>query len=77
MDGLLDQYPDLSGGPAQDVEMMDLPSDQAPDRNQPLNASPVKFRPEIGDPLGIQLQPGRSGEWNVYDSGLPGYGGRR
>ena len=52
VDGLLDQYPDLSGGPAQDVEMMDLPSNQAPDMNQPLNTSPVKFRPEIGDPSG-------------------------
>ena len=52
VDGLLDQYPDLSGGPAQDVEMTDPPSNQAPDVNQPLNTSPVKFQPEIGDPSG-------------------------
>ena len=52
VDGLLKQCPDLSGGPAGDVEMMDLHYDQAPDPTRLLNASPVRFRPEISNTSG-------------------------
>ena len=46
---LLKICPDLPGGPTQDVEMMELSYDQAPDTTQTLNASPVRFRPEISN----------------------------
>ena len=49
IDGLLKQCPDLSGGPAGDVEMMELNFAQTPDPTRLLNASPVRFRPEISN----------------------------
>ena len=51
VDGLLKQCPDLSGGPAGDVEMMELSYAQTPDTTRPLNASLVRFRPEISNTL--------------------------
>ena len=49
VDGLLKQCPDLPGGPAGDVEMMELNFAQTPDPTRLLNASPVRFRPEISN----------------------------
>ena len=46
---LLRQCPDLSGGPTGDVEMMELNFAQTPDPTRLLNASPVRFRPEISN----------------------------
>ena len=51
VDGLLKQCPDLPGGPAGDVEMMDLTYTQTPDTTRPLGDSPVSFRPEIMNTL--------------------------
>ena len=49
IDSLLKQCPDLPGGPVGDMEMMELSFDQPPDTTQPLNAPPVRFRPQISN----------------------------
>ena len=49
IDDLLKQCPDLTGGPAADVEMMDLSFAQTPDPVQTLDASPARFQPEISN----------------------------
>ena len=49
VDDLLKQCPDLTGGPAADVEMMELNFAQTPDPTQLPDASPARFRPEISN----------------------------
>ena len=49
VDGLLRQCPDLTGGPAADVEMMEQNSTQTPDPTWLLGVSPARFRPEISN----------------------------
>ena len=50
VDGLLKQCPDLTGGPAADIEMTEHNSAQTPDPAR--NISPARFQPEIGDTTG-------------------------
>ena len=52
VDDLLKQCPDLTGGPAADVEMTDLSFAQTPDPVRTLDASPARFRPEISNTSG-------------------------
>ena len=49
VNGLLRQYPDLSGGPSGDVEMMDMNYAQTPDATRPLGDPPAQFQPEISN----------------------------
>ena len=49
VDDLLKQCPDLSGGPTADVEMMELNFAQTSDPTRLLNASLVRFQPEISN----------------------------
>ena len=49
IDDLLKQCPDLTGGPAADVEMMEQNFAQTPDPTRLLDASPASFRPEISN----------------------------
>ena len=52
VDGLLRQCPDLTGGPAADVEMTDLNPAQTPGSVRLPDASPARFQPEIGKTSG-------------------------
>ena len=49
VDELIRQCPDLTGGPAADVEMTELNPAQAPDSTRLPDVPPARFEPEIGN----------------------------
>ena len=52
VEGLLKQCPDLTGGPAADVEMTEHNSAQIPDPTRFSGISLARFQPEISDTMG-------------------------